>query len=107
PRAHVILTDNHRPAPPAYAYNPGVEWPEPYRAQRIIDLLGSTGVQPGHRFTADDFARIQADTVSPHAKTMVPLLLAHAQPTAPSDRPASDLLRDWGLDAPGHSATRA
>ncbi|HJZ75540.1 MAG TPA: penicillin acylase family protein, partial [Vicinamibacterales bacterium] len=107
PPAHVIVTANHRPAPPTYAYNLGLEWPEPYRAQRIIDLLGSTGVQPGHRFTADDFARIQADTVSPHAKTMVPLLLAHAQPTAPSDRQALDILRNWDFDARGDSAAEA
>ena len=31
-------------------------------------------------FTPDDFARIQADTVSLHAKALLPLLLQHAQP---------------------------
>src|SRR5262249_25596917 len=107
PPAHVIVTPNHRPAPPTYAINLGLCGPDSERAPRIIDRLGSTGVQPGHRFTADDFARIQADTVSPHAKTMVPLLLAHAQPTAPSDRQALDILRNWDFDARGDSAAEA
>src|SRR5262249_57688751 len=49
PPPHVILTPNHPPAPPTYAYNLGLEWPEPDRAQRIIDPLRGPGVQPGHR----------------------------------------------------------
>ena len=32
------------------------------------------------KLTPDDFARIQADTVSLHAKALLPLLLAHARP---------------------------
>ncbi|HMF96684.1 MAG TPA: penicillin acylase family protein [Vicinamibacterales bacterium] len=106
PPTHVIVTANHRPAPASYGYHLGLEWPEPYRAQRILDLLGSIHLQ-NHRFTVDDFARIQADTVSLHAKTMVPLLLAHAQPTTAADRQALDLLRRWDFDARGDSAAEA
>src|SRR4029077_13564429 len=71
PPDHVIVTANHRPAPTGYRYNLGLEWVEPYRAQRIWDLLtGSARLQPSGRsgFTPDDFARIQADTLSLHAK---------------------------------------
>src|SRR5262249_18319884 len=68
PPTHVIVTANHRPAPASYAYHLGLEWPEPYRAQRIFDLLATIRLQD-HRFTVDDVARIQADTVSLHAKT--------------------------------------
>jgi len=41
PPDHFIVTANHRPAPPAYGHFLGLEWPEPYRAQRITDLLDS------------------------------------------------------------------
>src|SRR5258708_26658958 len=71
PPSHVIVTANHRPAPADYPYVLGLEWPEPYRAQRVLDLIGTKS-----KFTADDFARIQADTVSLHAKTLLPPLLA-------------------------------
>jgi penicillin amidase len=75
PPEHFIVTANHRPAGPGYPHLLGLEWPEPYRAQRVVDLLrGRT------RLTADDFALIQADTVSLHAKALLPMLLARAPP---------------------------
>ena len=102
PPEHVIVTANHRPAPPGYPHLLGLEWPEPYRAQRIIDLLrGRTGLTP------DDFARIQADTLSLHAKTLLPLLLAHAHAESAPDRQAIDILRQWNADATAGSAGAA
>jgi penicillin amidase len=104
------VTANHRPEPPSYRYNLGLEWTEPYRAQRIRDLL-TTGVRPQptgtHRFTPDDFARIQADTLSLHAKTLLPILLAHARAVDPREQPALDRLRQWNFDATGDSAAAA
>ena len=105
PPSHVIVTANHRPEPAGYAHHLGLEWPEPYRAQRIIDLLSA--VESSHRLTPDDFARIQADTVSLHAKAMLPLLLAHAQPATPTDREAVARLRRWDFDARGDSVAEA
>ncbi|HEV2985103.1 MAG TPA: penicillin acylase family protein, partial [Vicinamibacterales bacterium] len=102
PPTHVIVTANHRPAPADYRYHLGLEWPEPYRAQRITDLL-----QSGAKLTPDDFARIQADTVSLHAKTLLPLLLSHAHPQSGPDRRAADLLRQWNADAAAGSAAQA
>ena len=81
PPEHFIVTANHRPAPASYPYLLGLEWVEPYRAQRITDLLHRIAGS-GHRFTPDDFARIQADTVSLHATTLLPTLLAHVKPRA-------------------------
>jgi len=110
PPEHVIVTANHRPAPASYRYNLGLEWTEPYRAQRIADLLaGSTrpGLHTTPRFTPDDFARIQADTVSLHAKALLPLLLAHSRALDPRDRPALDRLRQWNFDATADSAATA
>jgi penicillin amidase len=110
PPEHFIVTANHRPEPSSYRYNLGLEWTEPYRAQRIRDLL-TGGVRPqqagAHRFTSDDFARIQADTLSLHAKTLLPALLAHARGVDPRDTPALDRLRQWNFDATGDSAATA
>jgi penicillin amidase len=121
PADHFIVTANHRPVAADYRYLLGLEWPEPYRAQRIIDLLesrgssgsggsGESGESGGSRdakFTADDFARMQADTVSLHAKTLLPILLAHARPSTAPDRQALDLLRQWNFDATADSAPTA
>ena len=106
PPSHAIVTANHRPAPAGYRYHLGLEWPEPYRAQRVIDLLNALRAQ-GRRLAPDDFARMQADTLSLHAKTLVPLLVAHAQPASAADREAIDLLRGWTFDARGEGAAEA
>jgi len=113
PPEHFIVTANHRPAPASYPYLLGAEWPEPYRAQRITDLLVNDprGVRlqpdPGRRFTPDDFARIQANTVSLHAKTLLPILLAHVKAESAPDRQAIALLQKWNADATGDSAAAA
>jgi penicillin amidase len=107
PPGHVIVTANHRPAPATYPYLLGLEWPEPYRAQRIVDLLGGVRPQPDRRFTPDDFARIQADTMSVHAKTLLPLLLARVHTEGTPDQQAIELLRKWSGDATGDSAAAA
>ena len=39
PPSHFIVTANNRPAPDGYPHLLGLDWAEPYRAQRIIDLL--------------------------------------------------------------------
>jgi len=100
PPDHMIVTANHRPAPASYRYHLGLEWPEPYRAQRVWDLLRAGETR---KFTPDDFARIQADTMSLHAKALVPALLAHAHPEAAPDRQAADTLRMWNFEAAGSS----
>ena len=116
PPEHFIVTANHRPAPASYPYLLGLEWPEPYRAQRITGFLtGSVrlqpdrgpGLRPDRRFTPDDFARIQADTVSLHAKTLLPTLLAHAKAESAPDQQAIALLQKWNADATADSAAAA
>jgi penicillin amidase len=103
PPEHLIVTANHRPAPPDFPYFLGLEWPEPYRAQRVRDLIG----KGTPKFTPDDFARMQGDTVSLHAKTLLPLLLAHAHPDAAPDQRAIELLRAWNANTSGDSAAAA
>ena len=99
PPDHFIVTANNRPEPASYPYLLGLEWTEPYRAQRITDLLRA-GVGE-HHFDADDFAAMERDTVSPHARALLPLLLAHAHPQDARDRQAVDILRAWNFDARG------
>ena len=75
PPEHFIVTANNRPAGSGYTHTLGVDWPEPFRATRITELLrGRT------KLTPDDFARIQSDTVSLHARTLLPLLMQYARP---------------------------
>ena len=102
PPEHVIVTANNRPVPPAYRHMLGLEWAEPYRAQRITDLL-----RDKTKLTTDTFARIQADTVSLHAKTLLPVLLSHTRAMSPREQPALELLRQWNFDATGDSPATA
>jgi penicillin amidase len=102
PPQHFIVTANHRPAPASYPYNLGLEWAEPYRAERIVELLHQR-----QRFTADDFARIQADTQSRHAAALLPELLQYARPANATDERAIEILKRWDGNASADSAAAA
>ena len=102
PPSHFIVTANDRPEPPSYQHFIAAEYPTPYRAGRIRDLI-----QQRTRITPEDFHAIQADTFSPHAKELLPILIAHAHPTEAADTTALDLLRQWNLDASAGSAAAA
>ena len=78
PPQHFIVTANNRPMPAGYPYLIGLEYPEPYRAQRITDLLRQRG-----GLTPDDMRRFQSDTYSLHAQTLLPLLLHTVEATRP------------------------
>ena len=98
PPEHFIVTANHRPAPPAYPHHIALEYPDPYRARRITDrLAGRT------RLTVDDFRSLQADTLSLHAKALVPQLLQRVRPENDLDRRAVELLRQWNFSAAADS----
>ena len=102
PPEHFIVTANNRPVPPAYPHPLSGEWIDPYRAQRIVDLLRQ---QP--QSTPDHFATIQADTFSPHAQALLPLLLARVHPRDARDEQAVALVQLWNRDARGDSAAAA
>ncbi len=102
PPEHLIVTANNRPAPAAYPHLVGVEWTEPFRAERITDLLKA---KP--KLTPDDFAAIQADTRSLHAVSLLPLLLSHARPRDASGQAALKILSTWDHDARADSAAAA
>ncbi|MBS1817173.1 MAG: penicillin acylase family protein [Acidobacteria bacterium] len=105
PPSHMIVTANNRPSAAADAPMIGSDYPNPYRAQRITDLLSE--VAAARKLTPNDFARIQGDTVSLHARDLLPRLLAHVRPTSTVDRQAVDMLRNWDDDMRGDSAAAA
>jgi penicillin amidase len=102
PPEHVIVTANNRPMPPSYPYLIALEFPEPYRAQRITDLLSKQ-----QRFTPNDFREIQADTRSLHAQALLPLLLRHVAASDARTEQALGILRQWDDNATGDSAASA
>jgi penicillin amidase len=93
PDEHFIVTANNNPAATDYPYTLGVDWAEPYRAARVRELLLGR-----KHLTSEDFARIQADTVSLHAKALLPLLVRRARPESSADRQALDILKQWDGD---------
>jgi penicillin amidase len=102
PPGHLIVTANNRPGPADYPHLLGVEWTEPYRAQRILDRL-----RRPEKLKPADFSSIQADTVSLSARSVLPVLLSHAVPHSATDADALRILRRWDYDARGNSAAAA
>ena len=80
-----IATANNELAGPAYAHHEalGYLWADPYRWQRIAEVLGS-----GRKLTVADMTRLQTDYLSLPARQLVPLLapLAAADPRAEGAR---------------------
>jgi penicillin amidase len=102
PPEHYVVSANEKPTPASYPQVIGGEFSEPYRAQRIIDRL-----RQKPKLTSDDFASIQADSYSLHAKALVPVLLKHVHPKDARDGQAVEILRQWNFDARGDSAAAA
>jgi penicillin amidase len=102
PPSHFIVTANDRPEPPDYPHFIALEYPNPYRAERIRTLI-----EQRSKLTPEDFHEIQADTFSLHAQELLPQLLAHVHPTEAADETAVDLLKHWNLNASADSAPTA
>jgi penicillin amidase len=70
PPGGAIVNANNRLVPDSYPYLLTANWPEGYRAQRILDRLAS---QPRH--SLDDMGRLQMDELSLMVSDLKPLLL--------------------------------
>jgi len=101
PPEHFIVTANNRPMPSDYPHLIALEYPEPYRAQRVTDLITQK-----KKLTSNDFRDIQADTLSLHAQGLLPLLLRHTA-SNPRTEQALSLLGQWNFNASGDSAAAA
>ncbi|MFN2386090.1 MAG: penicillin acylase family protein [Thermoanaerobaculia bacterium] len=86
-----IVTANNRVNPAQYGTFTG-DWPEPYRAKRITDLMAASG-----RHGVEDFRRIQLDRISYQARELLPLLL-DTEPPDEHSRELLDRLRKWSFD---------
>ncbi|MFS2010050.1 penicillin acylase family protein [Azospirillum sp. CT11-132] len=71
-----------------YPYRLATEWPDPSRAKRIVEMLG-TG-----RFSVEEVAQQQMDIVSLPARDFLPELLKYPSPPGLANDAAA-LLRNW------------
>jgi penicillin amidase len=93
-----LVTANHKITPPGYKPFLGVDWFQPYRAERVHALLAQT---PRH--TLDSFAAIQADVRSRLAVEVLDVARA-ALPASDAGKRAQALLQGWSGDAVVDSA---
>lgn len=102
PPEHFIATANNRPMPDDYPYFLGREWAQPYRAERITELLEAKDV-----LTMEDHAAIQADVVSLYARKLLPQLLPLTSAQNDQQRAALELLKSWNGTMSGDSPAAA
>jgi penicillin amidase len=86
-----MATANQYNVPDGYRYTDvsAHEWADPYRYDRIVEVLGS-----GRRFTLADSMRLQYDQVSLPARKLVPLLRGLSA-SDPDVNAALQALREW------------
>jgi penicillin amidase len=86
-----IVTANQKMTPDNYPYKVGFEWGDPYRANRIREVL-SEAATSGRKLTSEDMERLQGDVTPLPAREFVRLLRSAA---GQSDDPSVRLLLDW------------
>lgn len=91
PGAGFIATANSNLIPTGYAHMNavGFEWADPFRWQRISEVLGAS-----HALTVDDMTRLQTDYLSIPARDLVPLL-SRIRPTKEATERARQMLLSW------------
>lgn len=89
-----LATANNNVTPADYRHFIAARWEEPYRIQRIVELLdGATGL------TGDRMAAMQLDILSPAARDLLPPMLAAARAGGSAPRAMLDLLERWDYRA--------
>jgi penicillin amidase len=91
PARGFVVTANQRMTPENFPYNVGYEWVEPFRANRVKEVLSQTA-NSGHKFTREDMEQLQADVTSLPARELLQLLASAARN---SDDPAAQMLLRW------------
>jgi penicillin amidase len=82
PEAGLIVTANHKVTPAGFPYALTYDWAEPYRAERILELLGAK-----ERLSPEDMVAIQLDQKS--------LLYRDFRPVLELLTPLSERSRAW------------
>lgn len=85
-----LANANNRPVGKDYPYYLARDWDEPYRYERIVDLIGAKPRQ-----TMADSAAMQADILSPVAREFLPALIARADPGDDRGAPILRALDAW------------
>jgi penicillin amidase len=90
PARGFVVTANQRMTPDNFPYNVGFEWVEPYRANRVKEVLNQAA-SSGHKFTREGMEQLQADVTSLPARELLQLL--HSAARNADDAPTQMLLR--------------
>jgi penicillin amidase len=90
PSRGFVVTANQRMIPEDFPYKVGYEWTEPYRANRITEVLSQYATS-GRKITKQDMERLQGDVTSVPARELL-RLLSSVEPNA-DDMPRQLLLR--------------
>lgn len=92
PRSGQLVNANNRPVEADFPHLLGTRWPEPYRAERILQVLNEKA-----QHSLDDMVALQMDEVSLMARDLLPTMLA-AEPEPGAASEAHALLSDWDGD---------
>ncbi|NIA67017.1 penicillin acylase family protein [Pelagibius litoralis] len=92
PRSDLVINANNKMVPDSYPHLIAVDWPPPYRAERIAAALAGRG--PHHDVTASVI--LQQDIVASGAKKILPRLLS-VPPNSARGVMAISMLRSWDL----------
>lgn len=98
PARGFLASANNKVVRDDYPFLLSTSWEAPYRAARIVELIGATT-----KFAVEDVARMQRDVRTAQAAVVVPFLL-RARPLDGRGRDAMERLRNWdgtmGADSP-------
>ena len=86
PASGYIATSNHNIVPEGYPHDLGFDWSDPYRFQRIDEVLAEGG-----KFSVDDFKRLQHDETSLPARELIAML----RETSVGDSGPQAVFDDW------------
>ena len=102
PPSGIIVTANNALVDAHYPYYITSEWDPGYRAQRILDLLGTAAKAGG--VTVAAMSAIQVDTKVLRAAKIVPALDARVVPVTPDGQTVLDRIRAWDGTCPVSNA---
>jgi penicillin G amidase len=103
PEKGFVVTANQRMTADDFPYKVGFEWSEPYRANRITEVL-SQAANDSRKLTREDMEHLQGDVVSLPAREMLALLAGAANRS--NDAP-TQLLLHWNADIDRESSAAA
>ena len=90
PAQHYVATSNHNIRPEDHPYDMGFDWSEPYRFNRVNEVLSE-----GKKFTIDDFKKLQHDEMSLPARRLIAMLKQVPHGGSQEFQQARELLEEW------------